>query len=125
MFCHPAVVTYDLEPAKLSPGLHVIGLELGQGFCGGSFGKAAGEGHTRAALLKLTLHSNVREQPNSAMWMLVSDASWAISAGGPVLWDSTYYGEDYDARLETVCRARSSEIADFNILLTRSCGVLG
>jgi alpha-L-rhamnosidase len=90
-------VTYELDTAKLPPGKHVLGMELGQGFCGGSFGKAAGEGHTRAGLLYLVLHGATPE--SKVVQTVVSDDSWT-AASGPVLWDSTYYGEDYDARLE-------------------------
>ena len=90
-------VTYELSPASVGPGKHVLGMELGQGFCGGSFGKAAGEGHTRAGLLRLVLHDTTPE--SAALATVVTDGSWTV-ASGPVLWDSTYYGEDYDARLE-------------------------
>lgn len=90
-------VTYELPPASVGPGKHVLGMELGQGFCGGSFGKAAGEGHTRAGLLRLVLHDTSAE--SLALATVVTDSDWTV-ASGPVLWDSTYYGEDYDARLE-------------------------
>jgi alpha-L-rhamnosidase len=90
-------VSYELDKTLLAPGQHVLGMELGQGFCGGSYGKASGEGHTRAGLLRLALHDVSPE--SKVTCAIISDDSWMVSKG-PVLWDSTYYGEDYDARLE-------------------------
>ena len=73
-------------------------MELGQGFCGGSFGKAAGEGHTRAGLLRLALHD--RSAESKVLATVVTDGTWQVTSKSPVLWDSTYYGEDYDANRE-------------------------
>ena len=97
-------VSYELEPALLAPGKHVLSMELGQGFCGGSYGKQAiadkqvGVGHTRSALLRLALHDSSAE--SAVLQAVVTDGSWQMATTGPVLWDSTYYGEHYDARLE-------------------------
>ena len=80
---------YDLDVALLRPGAHVLGMELGQGFCGGSFGKAAGEGHTRAGLLSMRLYGTGTPESKVALQTVVTDHSWTASAGGAVLWDST------------------------------------
>jgi alpha-L-rhamnosidase len=85
--------SYDVDPALLAPGRHTLGLALGQGFCGQSGGKAGN--HTTQGLLRLALHA----ADGSLLQAVVTDTTW--SAGrGPVLSDSTYFGENYDATME-------------------------
>ena len=86
--------TYALDPSLLRPGKHALGMMIGQGFCGGSAGKAGK--HQRAGLLRLVMHSP-RGKP--LLVVVTSGRGWD-AASGPVLRDSTYYGTDYDARLE-------------------------
>lgn len=86
--------TYELDPATLTPGPHTIGLALGQGFCGQSGGNAGN--HSTQALLRLALHAadgSLLQPP------IVTDQSWS-SGSGPVLTDSTYFGEQYNASME-------------------------
>ena len=88
-------VTYELEPSLLRPGKHALGMMIGQGFCGGSAGKAGR--HQRAGLLRLVIHSAPDDEP--LLVVTTSGRGWDAGSG-PVLRDSTYYGTDYDARLE-------------------------
>ena len=86
--------TYELDPSLLPPGPHTLGLALGQGFCGQSGGKAGN--HTTQGLLHLALRAadgSLLQPP------IVTDETWS-SGSGPVLSDSTYFGQQYDARLE-------------------------
>lgn len=84
--------THELDVALLAPGPHALGLMVGQGFCGESDGKAGP--NQRAALLRLALHDAQGHQE-----IVGTDTTW--SAGqGPIVYDSTYYGESFDARLE-------------------------
>jgi alpha-L-rhamnosidase len=86
--------SYELDAALVPPGPHTIGLALGQGFCGQSGGNAGN--HTPQGLLRLALHASdgtVVQPP------VVTDESW-FSGSGPVLTDSTYYGEQYNASME-------------------------
>jgi len=86
--------TYELDPALLPPGPHTLGLALGQGFCGQSGGKAGN--HTTQGLLRLALHAADGSLTQPAV---VTDATWS-SGSGPVLSDSTYFGENYNASME-------------------------
>lgn len=85
--------TYDLDPAVLPPGPHTVGLALGQGFCGQSSGNAGN--HTTQGLLRLALHA----ADGSLQQAVVTDTTWSAGSG-PVLSDSTYFGEQYNASLE-------------------------
>ena len=85
--------SYELDPALLPPGPHTIGLALGQGFCGQSKGKAGN--HTPQGLLRLALHAadgSLLQPP------IVTDTTWSAGSG-PVLTDSTYYGEQHNASM--------------------------
>ena len=86
--------TYELDPALLPPGPHTLGLALGQGFCGQSGGKAGN--HTSQGLLRLALYAADGSLLQPAV---VTDTSWS-SGSGPVLTDSTYFGEQYNASME-------------------------
>ena len=85
--------SYELDPSLLPPGPHTIGLALGQGFCGQSQGKAGT--HTPQALLRLALHTSDGSLLQSPV---VTNATWS-SGSGPVLTDSNYYGEQYNASM--------------------------
>ena len=74
---------YDVTDA-LEAGANAVGILLGQGWYG-----------ARAALLQLTVECEGGQHVE-----IVTDASWK-TASGPILADSIYNGETYDARLET------------------------
>jgi alpha-L-rhamnosidase len=80
--------SYNVSPSLLGPGCHTVGLMIGQGFCG-----------QYTALVQIHFH---RASDDSVFMVLGSDSTWSASSG-PVLADSTYYGETYDARHEQVC----------------------
>jgi alpha-L-rhamnosidase len=86
--------TYELDPSILGPGPHTVGLALGQGFCGQSLGKAGN--HSTQGLLRLAIHNADGSLLQPA---IVTDDTWT-SGSGPVLTDSTYYGEQYNASME-------------------------
>ena len=67
--------TYELDPTLLAPGKHALGLMIGQGFCGGSEGKAGK--HYRAGLLRLTMHG----ADQVVVQTVVTDATWSAAAG--------------------------------------------
>jgi alpha-L-rhamnosidase len=67
----------------LQPGANAVGIVLGQGWYG-----------SRAALLQLNI-----ELEGGQRVEIVSDATWK-TAQGPIVSDSIYDGETYDARLE-------------------------
>jgi alpha-L-rhamnosidase len=85
--------TYDIDPLLLAPGQHTLGLALGQGFCGQSGGNAGN--HTTQGLLRLALHG----ADGSLLQAVVTDTTWSAGSG-PVISDSTYFGENYDATKE-------------------------
>ncbi len=94
--------TYDIDPSLVSAGSHVLGIRVGQGFC--TKGSPVTDPHVgddydphaeRSALLQLQLH----DAHDRVTFTLVTDSSWSVS-DGPVLKDSTYFGEIYDARRE-------------------------
>ena len=86
--------TYELDASLLQPGAHTLGLALGQGFCGQSSGKAGN--HTPQGLLRLALYA---DDGSLLQPPIVTDTSW-LSGSGPVLTDSLYYGENYNASME-------------------------
>lgn len=111
--------TYDIDPALLSAGSHALGLRVGQGFC--TRGSPVTDPHVgdeydptaeRSALLQLHLHNAV----DDVTYILATDASWAVS-DGPVLKDSTYFGEIYDARREQA----GWDMPDFKAPPDRTC----
>ena len=91
--------TMSIEPSLLPKGKHTLGLHVGQGFCGepeqgvGAPGVTHTSG-TRAALLKVTLHS-----AGKAVQTVITDASWQRGQS-PLVWESAYYGETYVSSLE-------------------------
>ena len=75
--------SYDVTD-MLRPGANAVGIILGQGWYG-----------SRAALLQLNI-----EMEGGQRVEVVTDASWKVRQG-PIISDSIYDGETYDARLET------------------------
>lgn len=90
----------SFPPSAISgmQGGHTIGLMLGEGFCGESAGKAS-KNATRAGLLRVAFHTADEKPGEVPLLTVVTDSTWQVS-GGPIIWDSNYYGESYDARLE-------------------------
>jgi hypothetical protein len=88
--------TYDLKSA-LRPGLHAFGVLLGNGMYNvqptkGRYSKFTGSFGEPKLLLQLHIrYSDGTEET------IVSDGSWKTHAG-PVVYSSTYGGEDFDAR---------------------------
>jgi alpha-L-rhamnosidase len=76
-------VVYDVT-RYLQSGANAVGIMLGQGWYG-----------SRAALLQLAIECEGGQRVEIA-----SDATWK-TAQGPIVSDSIYNGETYDARLET------------------------
>jgi alpha-L-rhamnosidase len=76
-------VTYDVT-SMLRAGTNAVGVILGQGWY-----------KNRALLLQMNL-----ELANGKKMNVVTDTTWK-TAGGPIIEDSVYNGEVYDARLET------------------------
>jgi alpha-L-rhamnosidase len=76
-------VTHDVT-AHLREGANAVGVTLGQGWY-----------KSRALLLQLDI-----ELEDGTRTSVVSDTSWR-AAGGPIVEDSVYDGESYDARRET------------------------
>ena len=72
-------------PSAAFPRQPHLGLQVGAGFCG-----------MRSVIMQLQLH-----MASPPMQRVVTDGSWTISSAGPILSDSPYNGEVYDARLET------------------------
>ena len=88
--------SYEIDAAALlPPGPHTLGLALGQGFCAQSGAKTGN--HSTQALLRLALHAadgSLTQPP-----LVTDNATWS-GGSGPVLTDSTYYGEQHDGRRE-------------------------
>jgi alpha-L-rhamnosidase len=76
--------TYDVTDS-LREGPNVVAAVLGQGWH-----------DSRALMLQLNIDGQGKEKPVE----IVSDATWQARAG-PIVSDSVYHGETYDARLET------------------------
>jgi hypothetical protein len=90
--------TYELDASSLfPPGPHTVGLALGQGFCGQSGGNAGN--HTPQALLRLVIYGADGVTPLPGVPAVVTDTTWSAGSG-PVLTDSTYFGEQYNASME-------------------------
>lgn len=92
--------TLAVDPARLSPGVHVLGVRVGQGFCTSAAHDAWDVTAERSAIVQLQLHGAAAagaEQP--LVQTVLSDETWTASSG-PILQDSTYFGEVYDAREE-------------------------
>ncbi len=87
--------TYDIT-SNLGAGLNAIGVMLGGGWATLSNGDAFHGYYSHPALL---LQMNVQMQDGSTFG-LASNGSWK-AAPGPILEDSVYNGEVYDARRET------------------------
>jgi alpha-L-rhamnosidase len=75
--------TYDVTP-YLRAGDNAVGVMLGHGWYG-----------SRAVLLQMNI-----ELEGGSRAEVVSDATWKVHPG-PIVSDSIYHGETYDARLET------------------------
>lgn len=89
--------TYDLTP-YLNKGPNTIGVMLGNGWYKGPLGWKGIEANPygEELLLKAEIHC---EHINGDSSMISSNESW-LCHQSPVLKNSIYYGEDYDARLE-------------------------
>jgi hypothetical protein len=79
----------SIDPARLAPGRHALGLMLGEGFCG-----QAGEGKagntTRAGLLRLALHDAADDRVRLVVGTGDGGATRWRAAQGAILYDSTY-----------------------------------
>lgn len=87
--------TYDVTP-ELRQGANAIGVMLGGGWATLSIPHGFHGYYSQPALL---LQMNV-ELANGKQFTLVSDSSWKATEG-PIVSDSVYNGEVYDARRET------------------------
>ena len=96
-YTNRSYTTHEIDPARLKPGNHTLGLRVGQGFCTSKGQDMYDADAERSAILQLQLHPG---GGGDAVTRVVTDTSWSCSAG-PITSDSTYYGESYDARLET------------------------
>src|SRR5579875_2811830 len=90
-----AYSTYDVTPF-LRQGANAIGVMLGGGWATLSHGRSFHGYYSEPALL---LQMNV-ELANGQHFSLASDGSWKATQG-PIVSDSVYDGEIYDARRET------------------------
>jgi alpha-L-rhamnosidase len=87
--------TYDVT-AHLQPGVNAIGVMLGGGWATLSRGNAFHGYYSQPAVL---LQMNI-EMADGRSVSIVSDASWKVTQG-PIVSDSLYDGEVYDARRQT------------------------
>jgi alpha-L-rhamnosidase len=94
--------THDIAPSLLLAGDHTLGLRIGQGFC--TKGSPLYDPHIgddydpnaeRSALLQLQLH----DAAGNVTAVVSTDNTWHVS-DGPIVTDSTYFGETYDATRE-------------------------
>lgn len=74
---------YDLAPP--AAGRHALGLMIGQGFCA-----------QYTAMVQIHLHAAADDH---IVQTITTSSAWQATQS-PVLADSVYYGETYDARLE-------------------------
>lgn len=89
--CRVLYVTHDVTSMVNMNGINTMGVMLGGGWY------RQGEGGEPALYLELRVNLASGQQQTIA----VSDGSWTTSQG-PILSDSVYNGEIYDARLEQV-----------------------
>lgn len=90
-------VTHDVTDL-LSPGLNVLGAELGRGFFGMTTRNAWGWDNPPWHGEPRLLARLVVEHTDGSRTEIVSDGSWRVTSG-PTLTNSLYAGETYDARL--------------------------
>ena len=83
--------TLHLAPSLLPPGKHALGLRIGQGFCTSKGQDMYDKDAERSGILQLQVDGR------PLVW---TNTSWSCG-DGPIRSDSTYFGEEYDARLET------------------------
>lgn len=88
---------YHIDPTLLAPGNHAIAVRVGQGFCSSAAHDAYDPNAERSLLARLALHGPTED---AVVQTVVSDSSWSTCSDGPIVSDSTYYGESYDARAE-------------------------
>jgi alpha-L-rhamnosidase len=89
---HIQYQTYDVT-ASLRGGDNAIGLQLGNGWWGGSMAGAWKDGNLRAiAQLEIVYDDGTRQ-------VVATDPTWKGHTS-PILKDSIYHGETYDASLE-------------------------
>lgn len=91
-------VTYDVTPF-LRHGANALGVILGNGWLDVQTRSVWGFEKAPWRLSPRLLLSLVVQYSNGRTMIIGSDGSWKASTG-PTLFDSTYAGEDYDARLE-------------------------
>ena len=94
-YTNRSYTTIDVPPSLLAPGPHALGLRVGQGFCANTPHDQFQPDAERSAIVLLQLHG----ADGGVSMRVVTDGSWT-SSSGPILTDSTYYGEMYDAREE-------------------------
>ena len=94
-YLNRSYIAYDVSPARLTPGAHALGLRVGQGFCANVGHDGYDTAAERSAIVLLQLHAT----RGGVVLRVASDGTWT-AGGGPILRDSTYYGELYDAREE-------------------------
>ena len=93
-YTNRSYTTIDIDPSLLAPGPHALGLRVGQGFCAETAHDEFQPNAERSAIVLLQLHGAA-----GVAMRVATDGSWA-SSSGPIQYDSTYYGEFYDAREE-------------------------
>ena len=96
-YTNRSYTTHRIRAAALEPGPHTLALRVGQGFCT----SADHDGYDPAAERSAIVQLHVRDSSGTLVQTVASDGSWQASSRGPIVRDSTYYGEVYDARLET------------------------
>ena len=83
--------TLHLAPSMLTPGKHALGLRIGQGFCTSKGQDMYDKDAERSGILQLQV---------DGLPIVWTNSEWSCG-DGPIRSDSTYFGEEYDARLET------------------------
>tara|TARA_B110000208_G_scaffold187009_1_gene244420 strand:- start:1256 stop:4174 length:2919 start_codon:yes stop_codon:yes gene_type:complete len=78
---------------------HALGVVVGKGFCGEPSAVANRTGR-RAAIVKLVLHSAADDSVVQTIDSSYSTSSGWTAGQSPYRWESTYFGEVYDANLE-------------------------
>jgi alpha-L-rhamnosidase len=87
--------TYDVT-SLLKPGVHALGLNIGDGWYCGHVGLTGGDNYGKRPLGLVQLEIRYRDGSTERV---VSDSSWKGSSG-PILRSDLLMGEDYDARRE-------------------------
>ena len=91
--------TFDVTNLLVSKGKNALAVELGNGFFkeeGGVWNWGSAEWKDAPMLLFYLL---IRYEDGTSE-TIVSDTTWKVATDGPTTFNSIYYGEYYDARLE-------------------------